>query len=134
MERNLEETRKHFQSDRFACKVTGAVIEEVGDNWAVCSLKLTDDHRNARGQVMGGAIFTLADFCFAVSSNHDSIDTVTTVSQISYLRSVKGDTIYAKSRLIKDGGTTCFYEIMITDSTGNEVASVAVSGMHLKKK
>ena len=134
MTRDLEEVREHFKSDRYAYKITGAVIDEVGDNWAVCSLKLTDDHKNARGQIMGGVMFTLADFCFAVSSNNDEVDTVTTVSQISYLRPIKGDTIYAKSRLIKDGTTTCFYEIMISDNTGHDVAYVSVSGMHLKKK
>ena len=32
----------------------GAVIEEISNHSAVCSLVITDSHRNAMGAVMGG--------------------------------------------------------------------------------
>ena len=36
---------------------------------AVCEMELADVHRNAMGNVMGGAIFTLADFALAICCN-----------------------------------------------------------------
>ena len=52
-----EETIRLFQNDRFATE-NGAVIEEVDDHYAKCSLKIEDRHRNAMGAVMGGVYFT----------------------------------------------------------------------------
>lgn len=132
--RDLEEAKAYFKDDRFATETTGIVIEAVDDGYAKCSMKIQDGHRNAVHQVMGGAIYTLADFVFAVATNTKEQWTVTTVSQISYIGTVKGDTLYGESRCIKDGRRTCFYEIEITDDLGNLVAVVSTSGSHLEKK
>ncbi len=130
---NLEKARDFFKNDRYATEATGIVIEEVGKNYAKCSLKLDSKHLNAVGHPMGGVMYTLADFVFAVSTNFeaDSV-TVTVVSQICYLSPAKGDTLYGESRLIKDGRTNCFYEITITDNLGTRVATVNTTGQHLR--
>lgn len=128
---DLEIVREFFIKDRFAMVTTGIEIEEVGENYAKCSLKVDDRHVNATGHVMGGAIFTLADFTFAVATNHAGTITVTTVSQISYLGTPKGDTLYAETRMLKDGRRNCFLEVVITDNLGNPVANVSTSGAHL---
>lgn len=127
----LEEAREFFIKDRYAMVTTGIDIEEVGEHYAKCSLKLDERHMNATGHVMGGAIYTLADFVFAVATNFKQPVTVTTVSQISYLGAAKGDTLYGESRLLKDGKRTCFYEIHISDNLGNAVAVVSTSGNHI---
>ena len=67
-QKTLEEVRILFREDRFATE-NGAVIDEIGDHSAVCSLTVTDSHRNAMGAVMGGTYFMLADFAFAVAAN-----------------------------------------------------------------
>lgn len=129
----LEEARKFFSGDVYATDVTGITIESVAPNYAKCSLKLTPKHRNAVGQVMGGVLFTLADFAFAVATNVDPPLTVTAVSQISFLSAVKGDTITAETSLLKEGKRSCYYRIDIVDDTGALVAVVSSSGMHLDK-
>ncbi len=132
---DLDRAREFFKDDLYATEATGIVIEAVGKSYAKCSLKLEDRHLNAVGHPMGGVMFTLADFVFAVSTNFDAeCVTVTTVSQICYLSAVKGKTLYGESRLIKDGRTTCFYEISITDELGTHVATVTTTGSHLVKK
>ena len=78
----LEEVRERFSQDRFAT-VNGAVIEAVGEGYAKCSIILNETHRNALGAVMGGAIFTLADFAFAVASNWNKAATQKAASAIS---------------------------------------------------
>ena len=42
-----EKTVKLFENDRFATE-NGAVIEEVEEHYAQCSLKLGSRHRNAK--------------------------------------------------------------------------------------
>ncbi|MBQ3079588.1 MAG: PaaI family thioesterase [Clostridia bacterium] len=127
----LQEAREFFSNDRFATKQTGIVIEEVGENYARCSMRITENHLNAVNHVMGGVAYTLADFVFAVATNFKKPPTVTTVSQISYLSAPKGDTLIGESRLLRDGKHNCFYEITITDNLGTNVAVVMTSGAHL---
>jgi acyl-CoA thioesterase len=128
----LQKARNDFQNDRFATEATGIVIEAVEEGYAKCSLALTPIHQNAVGHVMGGVIFTLADFTFAVAANFDQpTPTVTAVSNVSFLSSPKGKTLFGESRRIKDGKRSCFYEILITDDLGTQVALVTVNGVHL---
>lgn len=129
--KDLKEAREFFAKDRYAVATTGIEIEEIGERYAKCSLKLDERHMNAVGHVMGGVMYTLADFVFAVATNSDEAVTVTTVSQISYLGVPKGKILYGESRLLKDGRRNCFYEIHITDELGTPVAVAATSGAHL---
>lgn len=128
----LERVREFFCGDVFATSATGIVIEEIGDRWAKCTLKLDTRHKNAANQVMGGVIFTLADFTFAVATNRGKeAVTVTTSSNISFVGTVKGDMLIAETRLLKDGRRSCFYEIEVKDELGNLVAVVSTVGTHI---
>ena len=130
---DLEEARKFFSGDLYATKTTGIVIDEVGNHYAKCSLQLNEGHKNAYGGVMGGAIFTLADYTFAVASNFRQPQTVSVTSQINFVGMAKGTSLVAESVLIKDGRSTCLYTINIQDNLGNKVAFVTISGMKLVK-
>lgn len=123
----LEEAQKFFEGDRFATE-NGAVITELSEDCAVCQMALTSRHRNALGNVMGGAVYTLADFAFAVASNFGKRPTVSTTSQITYLRAAKGNTLTAKAQRVREGRTSVYYEVSVTDETGALVARVTASG------
>ncbi|MDD6136893.1 MAG: PaaI family thioesterase [Lachnospiraceae bacterium] len=127
----IEDARAYFMNDRFAMDTTGIEILDVKEKYAKCSFAVDERHQNATGHVMGGAIFTLADFVFAVATNTRESVTVTTTSQISYLSAPKGKVLYGESRLLKDGRRNCFYEINITDELGTFVAVVSTTGVHL---
>ena len=128
--RRLEEVRKIFEADRFAV-ANGAVIEEIGDHSAVCSLVITDSHRNAMGAVMGGVYFMLADFAFAVAANWQKMGCVSIHSDISFLSPAKGKKLTAKAVCIKDGRTTACYRVDVTDDLGNMAATVTITGCHI---
>jgi len=128
--KSLEEVRKIFEGDRFATE-NGAVIEEIGERSATCSLIITDSHRNAMGAVMGGTYFMLADFAFAVAANHEKMGCVSLRSDISFLGSAKGEKLIAKAVCIKDGRTTACYRVDVTDNLGNLTATVTVTGYHV---
>lgn len=130
---NLEKAREFFGGDLFATKASGIIIEEVGDHYAKCSFEIQENHKNAYGGVMGGAIFTLADYTFAVSSNYNQPQTVSTTSQITFLGMAKGKKLTAQSTLIKDGKSTCLYVVDVTDELGTKIAYVTINGMKLQK-
>ena len=129
---DLEKAKQFFAADRFATEATGVEILEVGEKYAKCRLKTSGIHQTAAGQVMGGVLFTLADFTFAVAANHAaSAPTVTVSASISYLAAARGDVLFGESRLLKDGKRNCFYEISVTDEQGTLVAVVSTTGAHL---
>ena len=91
-----EEVKEMFEKDRFATD-NGAVIDEVDDHYAKCSLKIEDRHRNAMGAVMGGVYFTLADFALAVASNWQEMGWVSLDSPITYLSRAKGERLTSEA-------------------------------------
>ena len=128
--KTIEEVRKIFEGDRFATE-NGAVIEEIGQRSATCSLVITNSHRNAMGAVMGGTYFMLADFAFAVAANWEKMGCVSLRSDISFLSAARGEKLIAKAVCIKDGKTTACYRVDVTDDLGNLAATVTVTGCHV---
>ena len=129
--KTIEEVRKIFEGDRFATE-NGAVIEEIGDHSATCSLMIADSHRNAMGAVMGGTYFMLADFAFAVAANWESMGYISLHSDISFLGAAKGKKLIAKAICVKNGKSTSCYRIDVTDDLGNLTATVTTTGYHIQ--
>lgn len=116
-----------FEKDRFATD-NGAVIDEVEEHYAKCSLRIEERHKNAMGAVMGGVYFTLADFAFAVASNWQEIGTVSLQSDIAYLGSAKGEWLTAEAVCIKNGRKTSYYRVEVKDELGHLAAVVNTTG------
>lgn len=125
-----EKITAFFAGDRFSNAV-GCRIDEVGDDYAVCSLPLQDSLYNAQHSVMGGAIFTLADFSFAVCAHVEKAPAVTVSASVIFIHPPKGERIIATARMIHSGRTTCAATVALTDSTGETVATVSISGMYI---
>ncbi len=125
--RDLEDARAYFEGDRFAAE-NGMTIEAIGEGSSVCAMTLSPRHMNANGGVMGGAIFTLADFAFAVAVNNVHRPTVALQVSISYLNATHGSRLTATARRVKDGRTTCVYEVDVTDDLGRDIARFTGTG------
>ena len=126
-EEKLEQIRGVFANDHFATD-NGAVIDDVADGYARVHLDLNISHCNALGAPMGGAIFTIADFAFAVATNWDGTVCVSQTSQITYLGRAKGKQLIAEAKRVREGRSTCFYLIEVNDELGSQVAHVTASG------
>lgn len=125
----LDELNERFHHDCFATAVVGAKILEAEPDRAVCLLPLRPAHMNANNTPMGGAIFTLADFAFAVAANGFSQRvTVSQHASITFLAPAKGSQLRAEASCLKAGRTLCLYEVRITDDLGTQVAHVTVNG------
>ena len=131
----VEEARKIFSKDLYATELSGIEIDEIGKDYAKCSMKLTEKHKNAYGGVMGGAIYTLADFAFAVASNYEKEQaTVSLVGQANFMSATKGEVLFATAKLLKDGNRNSFYEVTVTDDLEKLIAVVSFTGAHVPFK
>ena len=126
----IESAREFFYKDKFAVN-TGITLDELTADEAICSLSITDEHRNAYGGVMGGVIFTLADFAFAVLSNQIHQLTVAQQVDIHYLSAPKGDKLIAKATCRKSGRTSSIINVDISDDVGRDVAQFIGTGFKL---
>lgn len=98
-------------------------------------MPLTPLHKNARGTVMGGAIFTLADLASAAATNYGATETVIISLQasITFLAPAKGERLLAESHCIKHGRTTTLYSVEVRDELGTYVASLSMNGFVLPR-
>jgi len=130
---DLEHVRNFFKNDRFAMG-NGIVIDSAAEDRIVCGMELSAEHRNAGGGVQGGAIFTLADFAFAVHTNLAMVcgeNVKLTVGQscsISFLKPTKGRRLTAISTCLSKGRSISVYRIRVEDDLGVTIAEMLANG------
>ena len=127
---SLEEAREFFYKDKFAVE-TGVTLDELTEDKAICSLEITDIHKNAYGGVMGGVIFTLSDFAFAVLSNQLHQPTVAQQVSINYLSAPKGNKLTAEAYCRKNGRASSIIIVDVNDDVGRDVAQFVGTGFKL---
>lgn len=128
--KTIEEAREYFKEDRFATR-NGMQLDELSDTRSVCSMTLTDDHRNANGGIMGGVMFTLADLAFAALTNQIHMPSVAQQVSINYLSAPKGERLVATATLKKSGRSSTIINVDVTDDTGRDVAQFIGTGFKL---
>lgn len=130
MNEKLKTIQEAFAHDCFATEAAKITIREAKPGEAVCVMPILPKHLNSRGTVMGGAIFTLADFAAAVAANAyaDATNTITLHGDITYLAPAKGCELVASAKTIKRGRTTALYEVDIRDELGTFVAFSTLNG------
>jgi acyl-CoA thioesterase len=130
---SIEEARDYFANDRFATE-NGITLDELDEFHAVTGLTLGNRHKNAFGGVMGGAIFTLADFAFAALTNGRGRVTVAQQVSVNYLAAPKDGRLVATARYKKDGRSSCVVNVDVVDGTGRAVAQFVGTGFKLQPK
>ena len=128
--KSLEEARMYFEGDRFATE-NGMVIDEMDENLSICSMMLTDSHKNANGGIMGGVIYTLADFAFAVLANNIHKPTVAQQVSMNFLSSPKGKKLIASASCRKNGKTSTIINVDVKDESGRDIALFTGTGFKL---
>ena len=127
---SIEEAKEFFKNDKFATNM-GIQIDELNEESCQCSLELNDGHKNAVGGVMGGVMFTLADFSFAVLSNQLHYPTVAQQVSVNYLSAPKGDKLIAKAICKKNGRSSSIINVDVMDDTGRDVVQFIGTGFKL---
>jgi acyl-CoA thioesterase len=128
---DTETARRFFSRDRYAA-LTGIKIIEVELGYCKASLTIQDKHLNAANVVQGGAIFTLADFAFAIASNSHGQLALAVNANISFLTSKSSGTLFATATELGEPKRLGAYDVIITDELGEIIARF--NGMVYRKK
>ncbi|MCH4154488.1 MAG: PaaI family thioesterase [Saccharofermentans sp.] len=133
----IEEVREFFRGDRYATEVTGICIDEAKYGHSKVTLEPCSKHMNAAGGLMGAVYYTMADFAFAVAQNCEpggNTMTVTQSSQINFLRPWKCGEIICTADIVKDGRSTCVYEVKIYDGQGRQLVLAVMNGYKVSRQ
>ena len=123
----IAEVRELFGNDRFATEACGCRVVEAARGHAVCEFDISDAHRNAQGGIMGGAIFTLADFALAIGCNIGEAPTVSVSNTIEFMSAAKGSKLIATCACDKTGCSLGFYTVDVVDDLGTPVAKMTAT-------
>ena len=126
----MEDILKNVKNDRFA-QLLGIEIVDASPGYAFVEMKIKDKHKNGINIVQGGAIFTLADYAFAIASNADGSTTVGINASISYFKAPAGTYIRAEAREESKSKKISGYKVEIKDEDGTLIASF--SGLGYRK-
>ena len=109
------ELAEHLKNDRFADHIGIERVRCNDGNWTAC-LTITEQHLNGLGVAQGGAIFTLADYAFAMASNTDDRTSTGLQTSIAYIAPAPlGSVLIARIQEISRRKTISIYQIEIRD-------------------
>ncbi len=114
-------------SDSFATRL-GIEIVEVGEDYAVATMPLTETHRNGMGNAHGGAIFSLADMSFAAAAHASGLFFVSAQASISFLEPGRVGPLRGRSTKVRCGKTLGIYDVRIYDADETLVAIGTITG------
>ena len=119
-----------MKNDRYAVH-SNIELLSASPGQARAKMALCPYHFNGLGTVMGGAIFTLADFAFAAACNsHGTVAVAINVS-ISFLKASRTGTLWADARELSKNPKLGAYTVEIRDDSGDLVA--VFQGMAYRK-
>ena len=113
---------KKVQDEPFA-KLLNIQLKDVNEGYALCEMEYTEQMDNIYGMAHGGAIFSLIDEAFEISSNSHGTIAVALNINVTYMRPPKKNTLLtAESREINRTRRTASYQITVKDEN-NLIAS-----------
>jgi len=128
---DLEIVKRCLKQDRFAAHANIELLT-VTVGHATAKMALLPCHENGLGTVQGGAIFTLADFCFAAACNsHGTVAVALNVS-ITFMKAATSGTLWAEAREVSKNFKVGAYAVEIKDDQGDLVAQF--QGLAYRKK
>lgn len=93
-----EQFREEFEKADIFANHCGMRLIKAEGGCAEAEMDAKSFHKNGVGMVHGGAIFSLADFCFAAASNSDGNLAVAVNANISFINRADEGMIYASAR------------------------------------
>lgn len=126
-----DKIKNFFKGDRLA-EHLGIELVEVSRGRAVAKMKVKDEHLNGINTVHGGAIFTLADFAFAVAANSHGRVTVAINVSISFMKAATNGTLTAIAKEISLNPKIASYTVNIYDD--QDVLIAIFQGMAYRKR
>lgn len=121
MSHDLEAIRCHFENDRFAVS-SGVKLVDLRPGYAKSHMTVEPRHLNSVGIVQGGAVFTLADFTFAVACNSAGQIAVAVNTNLSFLKPTSSGELYAEATEVSRSRRISTCTVRVTNDAGELVA------------
>ena len=118
----MKKIKQFFSTEDLFARHAGIELLEVGPGWSKASMKIEPFHFNGAKTVHGGAIFTLADFAFAVASNSHGTLSMGINASISYVKAATKGTLHAEATEQALNPKLASYIVRISDDDNNVVA------------
>jgi acyl-CoA thioesterase len=113
--------QKQFDKDNFA-KKNGIKLVEAKPGFAVARMEIHESHYNSVGIVHGGALFTLADFAFAVASNSHGRVALAIDAEISFFKATSKGIVTAVATEIALNNKLGTYLVEIQNEKNEPIA------------
>jgi acyl-CoA thioesterase len=120
----MNELADHLKNDRFADSIG---IERVlcDDGTWTARLTVAERHLNGLNVAQGGALFTLADYAFALASNSDGRTSTGLQTTMAYIAPAQlGEILIARIREVSRRKTISIYEIEIRNEPTDQLIAL----------
>jgi len=100
-------------------RLLGIRLVDVSEGYALCEMAYTEEMDNIHGMAHGGAVFSLIDEAFEISSNSHGTIAMALNMNVTYVKpAIKGTMLRAESKELSRGRRTATYHITVEDSDG----------------
>lgn len=97
-------------------QLLGIKLKDVGEGYALCEMEYTEKMDNIYGNAHGGALFSLIDEAFEISSNSHENIAVALNMNVTYMKPPRKNTLLtAESKEINRTRRTASYYITVKD-------------------
>ncbi len=97
-------------------QLLGIKLKDVGEGYALCEMEYTEKMDNIYGNAHGGALFSLIDEAFEISSNSHENIAVALNMNVTYMKPPRKNTVLtAESKEINRTRRTASYYITVKD-------------------
>ncbi len=127
----MKDINEYFKTDQFATRNNIELIEAAGGH-AKAKMTLHPHHWNGIGTVHGGALFTLADFCFAAACNSHGTVTVAIDANITFMKAISSGVLFAEAKEIAKNFKLGSYVVEVRSDQGDLIAQF--QGLAYRKK
>ena len=118
----MQEIKQFFSDNDLFARHAGIELLEVTPGGARTAMKIERHHLNGAKTVHGGAIFTLADFAFAVASNSHGTLAMGINTSVSFVKAATSGTLYAEAKEESFAPRLATYSVHVTDDNGDVIA------------
>ena len=122
MNSEISKYQRQFDKYRFA-KHNGITLVDAAPGFAKARMEVQYFHLNSVGVIHGGAIFTMADFAFAVASNAHGRVALAIDAGISFFKALNSGVITATAREISLNNRLGTYLIDISNEHEELIAT-----------
>lgn len=129
----MQEIKQFFATEDKFARHSGIELLDVTPGWAKASMTIEPYHFNGAKTVHGGAIFTLADFAFAVASNSHGSMAMGINTSVAFVKAATKGTLYAEATEQSLNAKLATYLVNVTDDD-NAVVAIFQGMVYLKKE